>query len=232
MDNNSPLYYNKLASEYKNVSKSRLNYLNAIDTLIVKNSKLVKSYLDVGAGDGRRSIKIAEKVRAKKSILLDNSHEISKGISNFQGAEFFFGTIEDLDNSIKFDLITCLWNVLGHVGDSDNRMSFFKNVKRLLSKNGTCILDVNNRYNMTHYGANNVAENLRKDIQKEERSGYFKLSIDSVNTEVYTHAPFEIEKLLAQTGLMVKELLYVDYDSGELKDSCFEGQLLYLIEHE
>ena len=51
-----------------------------------------------------------------------------------------------------FDVITCLWNVLGHVREFENRVRAMRAMKKLLSPEGRCFIDVNHRYNARAYG--------------------------------------------------------------------------------
>lgn len=229
--NSSKNYYNKLAESYAEITNSRLSYLNAVDDIVTEKGLGAETYLDVGAGDGRRSMKISAILKPKKVTLIDNAVRIAEKIAKLPDVHLFIGTIEEFNHKEKFDLITCLWNVLGHIGTESDRLSFFNSVKKLLSKNGKCILDVNNRYNIEYYGSENVMENLKKDVFGEEDSGYFKLDHESIITSVYTHAPYEIEKMIKAVGLKVTEVLYIDYETGQIRKSCFEGQMVYVIEH-
>ena len=54
---------------------------------------------------------------------------------------------EDLPANERFDVITCLWNVLGSVVDSDRRLRALKKMGSLLTEHGRLFVDVNNRYN-------------------------------------------------------------------------------------
>jgi trans-aconitate methyltransferase len=66
--------YNLIASTYAQIAQRRQRYLDAIDGLIVERvPREVRSLLDVGAGDGRRTSKIANRVGAKRVVLLEPS---------------------------------------------------------------------------------------------------------------------------------------------------------------
>jgi 16S rRNA G1207 methylase RsmC len=66
--------------------------LHAIEELIIHKTNSIENYLDVGAGDGVRSLKIASKINAKKIVLLDNSYKnVEK--STFYGRGFNQSTI-------------------------------------------------------------------------------------------------------------------------------------------
>ena len=52
----------------------------------------------------------------------------------------------------RFSVITCLWNVLGHVETNQKRLTALTRMRRLLSDDGVIFIDVNNRYNAVNYG--------------------------------------------------------------------------------
>lgn len=227
----SEAYYDHLAAAYREISGNRKAYLDAIDQYVVESAGSVRHYLDIGAGDGYRSHKIAKGVRPEKVTLLDNSAEIASLIPEDEKLEVVIASIAEFTTELKYDLITCLWNVLGHVGDTADRLGFFQRVKSLLSPDGQLILDVNNRYNIAHYGNAEVMNNLSKDLLKDPEAGWFHLGTEDNSTRVYVHAPFEIDRMATATGLKVLEVAYVDYRTGEKQPTFFEGQLYYRIGH-
>jgi SAM-dependent methyltransferase len=228
----SPEYYSKIADAYRDISNHRKPYLDAVDGYIVdyfKSSSGINNYLDIGAGDGFRSMKIAGQLQPKHTVLLDNSSEILGKLPPQEQVEPVIESINDYNTNLKFDLITCLWNVLGHVGDFNDRKNVFRKVATLLSDTGVFIFDVNNRYNITHYGHQNVMRNLTLDHQKAERAGWFTLEENGAYTDVYVHCPFDIEQYLVDLNLQVEKVEYIDYKTGDKKMTFFEGQLLYYI---
>ena len=52
----------------------------------------------------------------------------------------------------RFSVITCLWNVLGHIETNQKRLAALARMRRLLSDDGVIFIDVNNRYNAVNYG--------------------------------------------------------------------------------
>ena len=53
----------------------------------------------------------------------------------------------------EFDVITCLWNVLGHIFPAASRAEVLRQFARLVSPQGRIFVDVHHRYNARHYGA-------------------------------------------------------------------------------
>ncbi len=228
---NSRTYYNHLANEYIKQSSSRIAYLNAIDEIIIKMTKNnISNYLDIGCGDGRRSLKISSEIGVTDNIILvDDSNKMLNKLNESDKIQVNNSSIFDFSSPIKFNLITCLWNVLGHFPSKDLRIQFFKKIDELLDANGILIFDVNNRYNISHYGYNNVAGNLQRDFLKEIDSGWFTLGSENNKTNVYIHSPFDITEYIAETNLRLESTKFIDYSTGEEKETFFEGQLLYKI---
>ncbi|MGJ8652856.1 MAG: class I SAM-dependent methyltransferase [Opitutaceae bacterium] len=228
----SEQYYNELAERYRSVSESRKQFLNAVDQYVINAASKICSgvrYLDVGAGDGYRSLKIVNSIKPSHTTLLDNSEEMAGKIPKGENLDVVIAHIQEFEPKVQYDLITCLWNVLGHFASVSERRMFFEKAKKVLSTEGRLILDVNNRYNIAEYGYQNVMDNLTKDLRGDSESGWFNLKDADNETRVYIHAPCEIDKMVEDAGLEVEEVIYFDYRTGESRDTFFEGQLLYLI---
>ncbi len=227
---NSKEYYDSIANSYSAQSNERLSYLNAIDDLVVEKMKGYSNlnYLDIGSGDGRRALKIAKELNLSKLSLLDDSAGMlrlldDKQVIHHEVSFFEFNTNEE------YDFISCLWNVLGHFPSKNHRIEFFHKIDNLLSEKGILIFDVNNRYNISYYGFENVMNNVMKDRSNEEESGWFSLGDTQTSTKVYIHNPFDISEYLKDTSLQIIDTLYINYETGKLEKTFFEGQLVYVI---
>jgi len=227
---NSKEYYDSIADSYGAQSKERLKYLNAIDDLIVEKLKSNSNinYLDIGSGDGRRALKISNSLDVFTTTLLDDSEGMLKLLDD-KNVMYEQLSIFDFETNEKFDLITCLWNVIGHFPSKDYRLSFFNKIDKLLSERGILIFDVNNRYNISYYGIENVMRNLMNDQFNSNENGWFPLKSESAETKVYIHNPFDIKEYLNNTPLKLIDTIYVNYETGEIEKTFFEGQLLYII---
>jgi 2-polyprenyl-3-methyl-5-hydroxy-6-metoxy-1,4-benzoquinol methylase len=231
--NNSSNFYNNLSETYDAETTRRQKYLDRVDAYILDscNNINIENYLDIGSGDGRRSMKIAEKLKVKANIfLVDNSEKMSDKTIKNEKVSIYNISANDLNTNLKFNLITCLWNVLGHFPNKQNILDLFKKIDHLLSDDGCFIFDVNNRYNISQYGKESVAENIRLDYIKDENSGWFELNKGKDSTKVYIHSPFDIHDYLKGTDLFIKEVLYIDYNTGLLRPSFLGGQLVYKIQ--
>ena len=227
--NDSKTYYDSIAKVYDEQSKQRIAYLNAVDDIIINDCKTVdiNTYLDIGSGNGRRALKIANALNIKSTTLLDNSSNMLKGLSSFEDVYAVDMSIFDFNTSEKFDLITCLWNVIGHFPSIEYMQLFFDKVSDLLSDDGVLIFDVNNRYNISHYGNKSVMKNMQNDVSKINDAGWFTIGANEYKTKVYIHSPFDIYDYLKKINLLLDSIFYVDYNSGIIRDTFFEGQLVY-----
>lgn len=227
---NSKEYYNTIAKTYSVQSNKRLSYLNAIDNFVIEKMKGHSdlNYLDIGSGDGRRALKIANNLKLSRLSLLDDSDGMLK-LLDVKNVILHNISFSDFVTNEKFDLITCLWNVLGHFPSKQDRLEFFPKIEKLLSKNGILFFDVNNRYNISFYGFENVKNNLVNDWSNNEDNGWFSLGSENAATKVYVHNPFDIDEYLKATSLQIIDTLYVNYETGKLEKTFFEGQLFYVI---
>lgn len=227
---NSKEYYNSIANLYSVQSNERLSYLNTIDDLVVEKMKSYSNlnYLDIGSGDGRRALKIAKNLSPIRLSLLDDSAAMLKLLDDKEVIIHEVSFLE-FNTSEKYDFISCLWNVLGHFPSRNHRIEFFHKIENLLSKKGVLILDVNNRYNISYYGFENVMNNVMKDRNNVEDNGWFSLGDTHSATKVYIHNPFDIVEYIEETSLQILDTFYINYETGKLEKTFFEGQLLYVI---
>ena len=131
-----------------------------------------------------------------------------------------------------FDVITCLWNVLGHIS-AENRHRALCAVRELLCPNGKFFLDVNHRYNLQAYGVlPTFGRWIRDHLFRNESNGdvVAKWTIRDANVSthghVFTHR--EIMRLAAAAGLELEERIVIDYGNGGIRQYAFQGNLLYV----
>ena len=223
-------YYNQTANLYHIECEKRKAYLNAIDKLVVERAAKigVNNYLDIGSGDGRRAIKIANSIDENiTTYLLYDSDKMLMNCEPNASIKIINTSIFDFDVKERFDLITCLWNVIGHFPTKNHMLQFFKKISTLLTTNGVFMFDVNNRYNISHYGQVSVAQNMHDDYFKNEDAGWFTIGEKPNQTKVYIHSPFDIYGYLNDANLELRRTCFLDYHTGELKPIFFEGQLFY-----
>jgi 2-polyprenyl-3-methyl-5-hydroxy-6-metoxy-1,4-benzoquinol methylase len=133
-----------------------------------------------------------------------------------------------------FDVITCLWNVLGHIFPTAARLEVLHQFARLVSPQGRIFMDVQHRYNVRHYGAIPTAVRFLHDRLKwSETNGDVVVTwnVDEVRCttrgHVFTHREFR--SLAHAAGLNIEKHFVVDYDTGERRRWSIEGHLLYVL---
>jgi SAM-dependent methyltransferase len=241
--------YSRLAPHYAELSHRREPYLRSIEQIIVSRIPPgSKSLLDIGAGDGIRTLRIACDGGIQRVVLVEPSPEMASLVEGI--AEIWKIRAEDLgayiahagalrnqqnntENSARFDLVTCLWNVLGHVRGFENRLRVMRAMGDRLAPDGKCFLDVNHRYNFRSYGAIASAARFIRDSLFYKGSNAdviatWDLGGSSISTYGHVFTDREIRQLAFAAGLIVEERIVVDYESGKVRRFAFEGNLLYV----
>ena len=163
--------------------------------------------------------------------------EPSRGMQSLSPTPATFRTLraEQLDSVHgHFDVIVCLWNVLGHVFPHAARVEAMRQFARLASPAGRIFVDVNHRYNAAQYGAVRTAFRFLRDrIHPSEKNGDVVASWDiegarcSARGHVFTHREFR--SLARASGLTIEKRFVVDYATGQTMRSSVQGNLLYML---
>lgn len=234
----SKIFYKHFSKYFGEYSSSKKEYLNSIDNIITNLHFKPTGIVDLGAGDGRRSLKLAKALNVENIILVDNCPEMFSEAIHTENIKKIDDDISDnnfyLRMDKKFDLILCLWNVLGHIETEENRMSVIKNISKIITDDGVCFLDINNRYNVKQYGINNVLKNILSDIflpnyKNGDFQFDFKKEFVNIRTKVHVFNPFEIDKYLKNNNLKIIDKKFIDYKTGRISSNIFSGQILYKI---
>ena len=210
--------------------QNRKLYIESINNLIFSFAqKPINYYLDAGGGDGVRATVISKKLDAKHTVLIDSSQcmiDLVKS-KNFENVSCI--KIADFKYNHKFNLVTCLWNVVGHIQSRKERLASLVNLKNHLSDDGLLIIDVNNRYNI-NYGIINIIKNILKDLfpYKSKKNGWFNFEYKKKSFPVYLHSPFEILRDLKRIGFRDIKSFAVDYNNGNVYKNLFFGQILII----
>ncbi len=226
--------YDRIAPIFLELSHRRRAYLNAVDTQIVNRvPKQAKSLLDVGAGDGRRALKIAQAFGIRKIFLAEPSSAMRALIPD--GFETWDATMQDLPRGgQRFDCILCLWNVLGHVRLSEERVVALQNLAQCCSDSGVVFLDVLNRYNIPELGVATVAGRwLRDTLLPSENNGDVNVTWnahgDVVHTQGHVFTEKEMARLFEAAGLSVTERIVLSYRTGKRQRWMTSGNPLYVL---
>jgi len=233
MEITSNTYYDKVSSLYREISKTRCNYLQAVDAIVtatVKRNK-IKSWLDIGVGDGERISGLLGKVKAEEVVCLEPSaYMFQQASQSLEGKCIVIRkslATYSKDTDRRFSFVTALWNVIGHSVDP---VSFLRDAYALLDNNGLLLIDANNRYNVRQYGFLPVMRNAILDYLGLSTKGVFKLktSNEGVFTYVYIASPRELRKACKVLDIADINIDFVDYMTGK-PAGCFTGQMVVRI---
>lgn len=242
---NSVNLYNQFAKHYRVYSEEKQSYISAIDHLIIQALPHgpIRA-LDIGCGDGYRGHHLFETFNKGELVMIDNSSEMIKlakkyekdGIKVAKANITKFGQLSQLG---KFDVILCLWNVLGHIGTRKERLKALENIKLLMRDDGSVFLDVSNRYNAKYYGIKNLVKNIAKDLFRgnEDEIGDFEyqIKVDEgkyLDARCHFFSPFEIRSLIRSAKLKIIKKVAVNYETGETENSCLQGHLFYQLKRQ
>ncbi len=238
--------YDRLAAVFPEIARKRERYLLSIEKLIIERIPSGSaSLLDVGAGDGSRSMRIAKAAKLTDVVLLEPSKEMIKRAPI--GFEVWPIRAEDLlsqDSILKtrerdktFDNITCLWNVLGHIDDHAIRLRVLAKLGSMINSGGMIFLDVNHRYNAAAYGFFRTAVRILHDLVSPDiKNGDVVVGWRTPNGSdhqcrtyghVFTDA--EVRQLVRSAGLSIEQRIVVDYDNGKTRRFAHQGNFLYVM---
>ena len=225
--------YDLIAPGFRELSERRRAYLDAVDRQIVNRiPKQAKTLLDVGAGDGRRALQIAGNSDIREVVLA----EPSSGMRVLIPAEYetWDAGMEALPSGRKFDVVLCLWNVLGHVSACEQRKTALTNLANCCSDGGVIFLDVLNRYNIAECGLITVAGRWLYDtLAPSEENGDVNVTWNTHGNIVHTHGHVftarEMEGLFENAGLSVVERIVLNYRNGQRLRWMTSGNPLYVL---
>jgi len=229
------LAYDRLSQTYAALARRRERYLAGVEREILSRVPAgSKSLLDIGAGDGSRALRIASQAGIGRIVLVEPSEKMITQTPN--GVEIWRTRAEGLGArpaDERFDVITCLWNVLGHVRGVSDRTQALTAAQNLLSEKGRFFMDVTHRYNVASSGLVPTAVRFLYDsVAPSHANGDVVASWDigesciSTYGHVFTHR--EIMHLALASGLKLGERVVIDYQDGQVRASAFQGNLLYV----
>lgn len=227
--------YDSLAPGYRDYSRYRVFYLDAVDSIVKRYLKPDCSIIDFGSGDGVRINNIVKNITSKLCLVENSKNMLDKIKEQYPHALVLNQDFADINfqTNGKYEIATCLWNVLGHLGDKEHVLSGLKNIRKSIQPDGIVILDVNNRHNISQYKGKAV-RNIIKDffIYKFENGDItFNISINDKQIPSYVHIfnKYEIENLINMAGFEIKSKFYINYTNGNIKKSALFGQLCYIL---
>ena len=226
--------YDRIAPVFARLAEQRRPYLDRIDHLVLSEIPPgSRSLLDVGSGDGARARRIARARDVAELVLLEPSQAMqSLGPTD---ATVWTMRAEELHSvQATFDVITCLWNVIGHLSPATARIEVLRQFARLLSPDGRIFVDVNHRYNARLYGRMRTALRwLRDQVSWDEKNGDVTVTWNvgkmPCTTLGHVFTGKEFRSLSLAAGLSTEKVFVVDYTTGELRRRSWQGNLLYVL---
>jgi SAM-dependent methyltransferase len=230
--------YDAIAPLYSDYSGKYQNYLNAVDQLVMDRLTPNLRLLDIGSGDGRRLHKIASHHGLTDVVAVEPSSKmmaLCRESTGFTVHQLFGDELDKLPEK-DFDAVTVLWNVFGHMPDSNVRLKTLSLIKTKLKPDGFLLLDVNNRHNQAAYGRWTVFKRRAIDaLAFDERRGdvHYQWTIgeESIPSSGHLFTPEEMASIFKQAGFRVTERWSVNYANGKVSDSPFDGQLFFRLQH-
>lgn len=226
--------YDALAPHYREYAERKSAYLSAVDRFILEHApRDPAALLDVGSGDGVRGMALAKTLNAGTTVLADASVEMIARCRKLNPTETWLCEAQNLPaTSHRFNVILCLWNVLGHLPDRAARVAALRAMCGLLAPDGVIFFDVNNRQNARNYGRLRVLGRVILDaVLPDERRGdeefEWKIGGQSFPAMGHLFTPAEVEGVIRDSGLRVAERVAVDYSTGKSSTSVWGGQLVY-----
>ncbi len=233
---NGQSVYDALAPDYREYAERKSAYLSAVDRFVLGHIPSgAESLLDVGAGDGVRGMALARQLRINYTVLCDSSAKMAVLCRRQNPNEVWETRAEDLpDTGKRFDVIICLWNLLGHLPTRAGRVKALRSMRNLLKDRGKIFFDVNNRHNAASYGWLRVFGRILVDaVHFDERRGNatfdWKIGDKTYPGMGHLFTPREIESIIKESGLLILERRSIDYVTGAVSDSLLKGQLVYLV---
>lgn len=224
--------YDRLAAEYANISARRRAYLDAIERLVIAHVPAdAHSMLDIGAGDGRRAVRIAYEAGISSLTLLEPSSNMRQTWP--ASVQAWPLRAEELAHQQgSFDVITCLWNVLGHIFPSPARQQVLRQIARLLRPGGAAFIDVSHRYNGRHYGFFPTLIRMTTDLLRTDTGDVlakWTVAGQALTTRGHVFTDREMTDALHAAGLTIAGQHFVDYRTGDPVASRWLGHLFYRV---
>ena len=181
--------------------------------------------LDIGAGDGVRALRIAQTAELRDVVLLEPSAAMRRHWG--AGVTAWPVRAEELHSQHgQFDVITCLWNVLGHIFPASARVEVLRQCSRLLAPGGRIFIDISHRYNTAHYG---WAATAWRFLRGSSGDVTVVFNPEGIRTTGHVFTDREFRQLCRTAGLSIERRFVVDYATGAVRQWSFQGQLLYVL---
>ncbi len=210
--------YSGLTGKYGTLVNERRNYLEAVDRHFLELAKDSGSkWLDVGSGDGFRAVQLnrhlnKELTLVEPSLLLASDFEEAH-----PGIAVIRSTLSSAKISRQFDLVSMLWNVIGHLDSLDDSL---RKIHGMLADDGVIFLDANSPFNFRRFGLLAVFKNLARKVPIQ-----FSWPEKNSPGRVNFFGRRVLRNKLKLAGFVPK-FQYIDYDSGLPASSEYTGSIV------
>lgn len=179
--------------------------VEAIKKILISGNRI----LDVGCGQGRHSIFLANANYDVTGIDFSEDNIQKANTNNDSSAKFFVADARDYKDKRKFDACLALYDVIGSFPDEKDNIKIVKNIYKNLKPEGTLVLSVMNM-DLTYTRcakAKNIIRDVDSNIDK-------LLSLDSSNTMQNTGDIFDGKKILIDegTGICYRKEQFISND--------------------
>ncbi|MFN7984368.1 MAG: class I SAM-dependent methyltransferase [Vicinamibacterales bacterium] len=229
--------YDALAPHYRRYALRRAAYCDGVDRLIASwLPSQASTMLDVGSGDGVRAVQLASSLGIDALVLSDPSQPMSEQCRSHHRGTVLTCAAEALpSNAGAFDVITCVWNVLGAIEEPERRLAALHGMKERLAPAGRLFVDVHNRYNVAAAGLRRVVARMARDLVTPSQANglvSFTWEIDGLRipTRGYLFTDPEMRRLFAAARLTPVRHAFVHYDTGQVCGR-WRGQMVWALEH-
>ncbi|MFI0263040.1 class I SAM-dependent methyltransferase [Streptomyces sp. NPDC017056] len=220
----SKRFYDAYSRGYGTYLERHTRYFRAVEKEIAAAAGNRKglALLDVGTGTGERLQRVVSEIRPDHVAAIDESPDMAAlAQRNCPGAQVLAIPLAAPELpaalSAKFDLVTCLSNVLGHIPRTQ-LVPGLQQVRSLLKPGGAFVFDVNNRYNAVTYGPLSVMRNVARDCLLPGGGDFtasYRSGEEVLHTPVHLFSPSEVARLLRASGFKVASLGFRDYATGQ-----------------
>lgn len=229
--------YDRRADNYSKESQSRqdkIHQTTSTDRFFLAETRGLISdkriaYLDVGCADGRRtqrfSSKLEEFCKIDRLYAIDYSREMVTHAQGILGhSNVAWGNIIDLPFQAEFNIVTCMYGVIGHLPENLIQQAFY-NLSQTLVDGGILCIDVLGRDQqfLEQYHYNEVNGNHGKYVAYFVRVGGIPLTNGKNQPIVFTmrmFTPEEIKIYSKNAGLRPiadKEIYPVERGNDEME---------------
>jgi len=224
--------YTCLANDYPSICSDRQQYIEAIDNLVYP-LLTGRKVLDVGSGDGKRIQRLVELACPESVLCVEPSEGMFALLTANSSLPALMQSAQTFNPELsnKFDVVTCLWNVLGHIPYAELKATLV-HLNTYLVSSGVLIFDVNNRHNIQYGRLVSLYRRILDQFFFYPSRGdvCFAKSAGAISTTLYGHlfTHKEVVSLLESTGFRVLRHCTVNYSNGLVSSSLHHGQHFFV----